>query len=304
MEQMIGGAATPAGDVIKDTSDAAFAADVIDASSTVPVIVDFWAPWCGPCRQLGPALEKAVTAARGKARLVKINIDENPQVASQLRIQSIPAVYAFFQGRPVDGFVGALPESQIKAFVDKLTKLAGEGADPLEEILEHAKQALEAEDFQTAGSIYSQILQEVPDIPAAIAGLARALIGLGQVDQARAVLDGAGGEAAKAQEVISARSLLELSESAGSGGSDVRNLRDAVAANPDDHQARVDLAMALYAQGDRQGAADALLESIRLDREWNENEARKQLLKLFEAFGPTDPVTVSSRRKLSSMLFS
>ena len=303
MEPLIGAAAQAPADVIKDTSDAAFMADVIDASKQVPVIVDFWAPWCGPCKQLGPALEKAVTAARGKVRLVKLNVDQNPAVASQLRVQSIPAVYAFFQGRPIDGFVGALPDSQVKAFVDKLVKGSGAPGDLIDDALAQAKEALEAGDHRTAKAIYGEILQHAPDTSAAIAGLARANIGLGDVKAARKLLDAAPAEAAKAPEIAAVRTLLELNEQAGGGGN-ARALRAKVQADPDDHQSRIDLALAVYAAGDRQGAVDELLESIRRDRDWNEQAARKQLLKLFEAFGPTDPVTVGARRRLSSMLFS
>ena len=303
MEPLIGAAAQASADVIKETSDAGFMADVIDASQQVPVIVDFWAPWCGPCKQLGPALEKAVTAARGKVRLVKLNVDQSPAVATQMRIQSIPAVYAFFQGRPIDGFVGALPESQVKAFVDKLAKAAGSPGDVIDDALADAQVALEAGDPNSAKAIYGEILRHAPETPAAVAGMARAHIALGDVKAARKLLDGLTSEMAKAQEIAAVRTLLDLNEQAASGG-ELSALRAKVEADPDDHQSRIDLALALYAAGDRQGAADALIESIRRDRDWNEQAARKQLLKLFEAFGPTDPVTIAARRRLSSLLFS
>lgn len=302
METIIGGAA--ATDAIKDTSTADFRADVIDASMQTPVIVDFWAPWCGPCKQLTPALERAVQAARGKVRLVKVNVDENQALAAQMRIQSIPAVWAFFQGRPIDAFAGALPESQVKAFVDRLAKQSGQGDDALDEALERAQQALDAGDFNAAGSLYGQILQVEPGHPSAIAGLARTLLGVGRRTEAEEVLSSAPPEAAKAPEVVSVIRELELMAEAGDVATDTRALRERLAKNADDHEARVDLAMALFAGGNRQGAIDELIESIRRDREWNEQAARKQLLKFFEALGPKDPLTVSTRRRLSSILFS
>ncbi|QQP92624.1 thioredoxin [Skermanella sp. TT6] len=299
-----GGGPKPAADLIKDTSDRAFMADVIEASRTVPVIVDFWAPWCGPCKQLGPLLEKTVKAAKGAVKMVKINIDENPQVAGQLRIQSIPAVYAFFQGRPVDGFVGAQQESQIKQFVDRLAKLSG-GADDggLQEALDAAAQALEAGDAATASEIYSQILGVEPTNAAAYAGLVRCLVTAQDFARAREMLDGAPPELAKAPELAAVRSALDLAEQSAAAGP-VPELMDRIARNPDDHQTRFDLAMALYAGNKRDAAVEELLEIVRRDREWNDQQARKQLVKFFEAFGPTDKLTVMARRKLSSILFS
>ena len=304
MEPLLSTAAAPPADAVKDTDTARFAVDVIDASMSTPVIVDFWAPWCGPCKQLGPALEKAVLATRGKVRMVKLNIDDNQQIAAQMRIQSIPAVYAFFQGRPVDGFVGAVPESQIKSFVDNLVKMGGDPSDAVDQALEQAKTALDEGDTDTAGAIYSQILQAVPDLPAAIAGLARVLIATGRTDDARRVLDQASDEARKSGDIAAVLSSLELAEQTSGQIGEIPGLRDRVAQDPTDHAARIDLAMALYGAGDSAAAIDELIASIRGDRDWNEQAARKQLLKIFEALGPTDPVTVAGRRKLSSILFS
>ncbi|WP_114858381.1 thioredoxin family protein [Azospirillum brasilense] len=302
------GAAPAAGDLIKDSSDRAFMADVIEASQSVPVIVDFWAPWCGPCKQLGPILEKTVLAAKGKVRLVKIDTDKDPMIASQLRVQSIPAVYAFFQGRPVDGFMGALPESQIKAFVEKLVKLAGAAGgaegDILEEAMAQAKEALEAGDTQTASEIYGEILQADPENlnAAAYAGLVRCLIVNDDLARAKQMLDKVPDQIAKDKEIAAVRSALEVAEQAANAGP-IPELMEKVARNEDDHEARFDLALALFAAGKREAAVDELLELVRRDRAWNDEAARKQLVKFFEAFGPTDPLTVQSRRRLSSILF-
>ncbi|MBK3800744.1 tetratricopeptide repeat protein [Azospirillum brasilense] len=297
-----------AGDLIKDSSDRAFMADVIEASQSVPVIVDFWAPWCGPCKQLGPILEKTVLAAKGKVRLVKIDTDKDPMIASQLRVQSIPAVYAFFQGRPVDGFMGALPESQVKAFVEKLLKLAGAAGggegDILEEALAQAKEALEAGDTQTASEIYGEILQADPENLNAVAyaGLVRCLIVNDELARAKQMLDKVPEQIAKDKEIAAVRSALEVAEQAANAGP-IPELTEKVARNEDDHEARFDLALALFAAGKREAAVDELLELVRRDRAWNDEAARKQLVKFFEAFGPTDPLTVQSRRRLSSILF-
>jgi putative thioredoxin len=291
-------------DAIKDGSTAGFKADVIDASFEVPVIVDFWATWCGPCKQLGPALEGAVRGAGGKVRLVKIDVDQNQQLAQQMRVQSIPMVVAFFEGRPVDYFQGALPESQVKQFVDKLADLGGGPESALDEALGQAKALEESGEHSSAGGIYAQILQHEPTSAAAIAGLARNLIALGQPDRARQVIDGAPEEAAGHQELAAVRTQLELAEQTAEAAGELPALESSVKLDPDNHQARYDLAMALYGAGQREAAVDHLLEIIRRDRDWNEQAARKQLLKLFEAFGPTDKLTISARRRLSSMLFA
>ena len=302
-----GGRSPGGGDMVVEGSDRTFMVDVMEASRTVPVIVDFWATWCGPCKQLGPTLEKLVRAANGALKLVKIDIDRNPAIAGQLRVQSIPAVYAFYQGRPVDFFVGALPDSQIKAFIDRLLKAAGGAAAPagdgIEEALEEAGRMLEAGDAVTASEIYNEILAHEPEHGGAYAGLVRCLIAAGDLDGARKMLDAPPEALAKDKTVQAVRAALEVAELSRSVGP-VRELRAKVVENPGDHQARLDLALALFADSQREAAVDELLELIKRDREWNEQAARKQLVKFFEVFGPTDPLTVSSRRRLSSILFS
>jgi len=295
-------------DLVKDSSTERFMTDVIEASNTVPIIVDFWAPWCGPCKQLGPTLEKAVRAAKGAVRLVKIDIDRNQELAAQMRIQSIPAVYAFHHGRPVDGFVGAQPESQIKAFVGRLTKAAGGGAvvgpSPIDLALEQAEAALAAGDAGTASAIFGQVLQHEPDNAAAIAGLTRCYLAAGDTGRARQTLDRTPAERAGDKAIAAARAALELAEQAAGTADATPELRQRLECNGNDHAARFDLAMALYGAGQRDAAVDELLELMRRDRAWNDEAARKQLVKLFEAFGPADPLTVSARRRLSSLLFA
>ncbi|MEO8557985.1 MAG: thioredoxin [Rhodospirillales bacterium] len=292
-----------AADII-DSSTASFTTDVIDASREKPVIVDFWAPWCGPCKQLGPALEKVVTAAKGAVKLVKINIDENQPLAQQLRIQSIPAVYAFFQGRPVDGFMGAIPESQVKQFVDRLVQTSGgDASGGLNETLDHAKEALVAGDAALAEQIYTEVLQAEPGNADAIAGMARIRLLAKDIAGAKQVLDGAPKEAEKHAEIVAVRTAIDLAEQAEAAGP-VNELKAKVEANPKDHQSRLDLAMALYAGGQREEAVDELLELVRRDRKWNEDAGRKQLVKFFEALGPMDPLTIDARKRLSSILFS
>jgi len=295
---LIGETAAAAGDLIKDATDASFMADVVEASQGAPVVVDFWAPWCGPCRQLGPALEKAVTAAKGKVKLVKIDIDKNPAFAEQLRVQSIPAVFAFFGGRPVDAFMGALPESQVKAFVDKLAAMAP--ADGVGEMLDMAKAALEAGDLPLAAQGFAQVLQAEPDNLKALGGLARCYMAGGEPDRAREILDMAPADA-KDADLDSVRAALNLAAEA---PSDTGAFEARLATDPDDHEARLALAKALAGRGRMEAAADHLLQIIERDRNWNDDAARKQLLTIFEAAGPGSEVARSGRKRLSAILFS
>ena len=296
--------AAPAGDLIKDSSEAAFAQDVIEVSQEVPVIVDFWAPWCEPCKQLGPLLEKVVTEANGAVKMVKIDIDQNQNLAQQLRIQSIPAVYAFYQGKPVDAFQGAQPESQIREFVTKLTQTAGtEEKSPVDEALEQAEALIESGQFEQAGAVYSQVVQHAPDNITAKAGLARCCIETGNTAGAQELIDTLSDDERMDTAFTSVISSLDLAEKAAEAG-DLGPLQVAVEANPKDHEARYNLALALYAGGQAEAAIDALIEIISQNRGWNDDAARLELLKLFEAIGPTDPLTMDGGKKLSLILFS
>ncbi len=312
METIIGAGAAPGGnggagtaELVKDITQADFATDVIQGSMQQPVIVDFWAPWCGPCKQLGPALEKAVAQARGAVRMVKINVDENQELAAQLRVQSIPTVYAFFQGQPVDAFQGAQPDSQVKAFVDGLVKRGGgePGSDPVSQAIEQAQTLLEGGQVAEASALFGRVLQHEADNRAALAGLIACDLAVGEVEDARKKLDGLDEEISGSEHLAAVRAQLEMAEKAAEAGP-VTELRAKVEQNPADHQSRLDLAVALQASGQRENAVDELLETIKRDRNWNDAAARKQLLEFFEAWGPTDPLTVDSRRRLSSLLFS
>ena len=293
-------AASPDG-LIKDSSERTFVADVIEASRDVPVLVDFWAPWCGPCKQLTPVLEKVVREAKGAVKLVKINIDENKRIAAQMRIQSIPAVYAFRNGQPVDGFMGALRESEVKDFVKRLGGEAG--PSPVDELIAIADEAVKAGDLGTAAQAYAQILQAEPQNPQALGGLARCYVMSGDVERAKQALAMVPPEHANHPAITGIQAQLQLASQAEAAG-DVAALHAAVQKNPADHQARLDLAVALAARGQSEAAIGELLESIRRDRNWNEGAAKKQLLTLFEALGGADPAVLAGRRKLSSLLFS
>ena len=306
MEPIIG-AAAPAADganLIKNGSTATFMADVIDASRDAAIVVDFWAPWCGPCKQLGPALEKSVRDARGKVRLVKINVDENQELAAQMRVQSIPAVYAFKDGRPVDAFVGAVTESQVKQFVGKLAAGASAGPDPVAEAVALAKEAAAAGDHARATNIYTQVLQHEPGNIDAIAGLVRAAIQRKDFAKAKELMGRVPQEHAGHAEIIAARAALELAEAGAQAAGKLGELKARIERDPKDNDARYELASALFAAGEREAAIDGLLELIKRDRAWNDGAARKQLLKFFEAMGFGDPLSVAGRRRLSTILFS
>jgi putative thioredoxin len=290
----------PAGDIIKDTTDASFIDDVVEASKTTPVIVDFWATWCGPCRQLGPALEKAVTAAKGAVKLVKVDIDKNPAYAGQLRVQSIPAVFAFVDGRPVDGFMGALPDSQVKDFVAKIAKLGKGGASPLDDLLALAKESLDLGDMGGAAQAYAQVLQADPANVKALGGLARVYMSSGDAERAQEIVAMAPADA-KDPELDSVRAALALAAEA---PSDTAQFEKRLAADADDHEARFELAKALAGKHRLEQAADHLLTIVEKDRGWNDEAARKQLLTVFEAAGHSSEIARNGRRRLSAILFS
>jgi putative thioredoxin len=297
----VGVATVGAGDVVSDTTTQTFRKDVLEESRKQPVLVDFWASWCGPCKQLTPILEKAVRSAKGAVKLAKMNIDEHPQIASQMGIQSIPAVIAFIAGQPVDGFMGALPESQVIAFLERVTRQEIGGQE--KELLKAADDALAAGNPAGAAELYSEVLAADADNVHAIAGLARALVDTGSVEEARLTLEQVPESKRNDSAVAAARAAIEVAEQAANLGP-VVELEQKLAANPADYQARFDLAMALNANNRRQEALDHLLEIVRRDRKWNDDAARKQLVQFFEAWGPTDEHTVAGRRRLSSILFA
>ena len=300
-----GGSATAGGqgsaDLIKDTSTAGFARDVIEASKSALVLVDFWATWCGPCRTLGPTLEKVVKSYGGKVRLVKIDIDKHQAIAQQLRVQSVPTVYAFKDGRPLDGFMGALPESQVRAFIDRL--LGEDAGDELQEAMAAAEAAIAQGDLQAAAEIYAAVLQQDQLNPDALAGLANCYLKSGDLDRAEQTIALVPPDKRNAGAVQAIRAALELARKAGQAG-DAAELEARLAANPGDHQTRFDLAIALATKGFKVEAVEHLVEIVRRQRMWNEEAARKQLVQFFEAWGPKDPATLEGRRKLSSVLFS
>ena len=297
----VGVAAATADGLVRDTTTQTFRKDVLEESRLQPVLVDFWAPWCGPCKQLTPILEKAVRAARGAVKLVKMNIDEHPAIAGQLGIQSIPAVIAFVNGQPADGFMGALPESQLTAFLERLTKQEIRSEE--KELLKSADAALVAGDAAGAAELYSEVLAGDPANVHALAGLARSYLEAGSIEEAKHTLAQVPEAKRNDTAVAAARAALEVAEQAAHLGP-VAELEQKVAANPLDHQARFDLAIALNGNSRRQEALDQLLEIVRRDRKWNDDAARKQLVQFFEAWGPTDEHTVSGRRRLSSILFA
>ncbi|MFX0546816.1 tetratricopeptide repeat protein [Roseovarius sp. S1116L3] len=300
------GGQAPATDLIKDVSEADFMAEVVELSQTVPVIVDFWAPWCGPCKTLGPALEAAVTKAKGAVRMAKVNVDENQGIAGQLRVQSIPTVYAFWQGQPIDGFQGNVPASELDAFVARVIEASGGAAgeeDGLAEAVTAADEMLEAGDAAGALQVFAAIAAEDETSAAAFGGMARAHIAAGDLDQAEAVLNGVPADLHSKPEIEAAHAQLALAQQ-GEDAGPVADLEAAVEADPDNHQARFDLAQALAAKGRSAEAVDHLLELFRRDREWNDGAAKTQLFTVFDALKPNDPVVLNGRRKLSSLIFA
>lgn len=295
-------AAASGDDVVKETTTRDFMKDVMDASQTALVLVDFWAEWCGPCKQLTPVIEKVVRSYGGKVKLVKMNIDRHPEVAGQLGVRSIPAVFAFQGGQPIDGFMGAVPESQIKTFIDKNLGAAGPG-DGVADLVAHADEALVAGDLATAAQAYGAVLQVEPENVAAIGGMAEVLVTAGEIGEAEQLLASAPAAALKDPRILGVKARIALAEQTAKLGDPVA-LEARLATDPSDHQARFDLALIFAARGEHQAAVDSLIEIIRRDRTWTDDGARKQLLQFFEAWGPKDPMTLYGRRRLSSVLFS
>lgn len=300
----LGGGQQAADNLVKDISEAEFMAEVVDGSAEVPVIVDFWAPWCGPCKTLGPMLEDAVKAAKGAVRMVKVDVDQAPNIAGQLQIQSIPTVYAFYKGQPVDGFQGAQPQSEIKAFVERVVQASGgDASGGLDDAVAAAEEMLEQGAAVDAAQTFAAILGEEPAHAGAYGGLVRAHIAMDDLDQAEAILNGAPVEISKAPELEAAHAQLQLARQAADAGP-ITDLTAKVEADPADNQARFDLAQAMYAAGDTEGAVEQLLEIFRRDREWNDGAAKTQLFTIFDALKANDPVALHGRRKLSSMIFA
>ena len=299
MEHILGNAASAPIDVDMNN----FMVEVVEGSSKLPVIVQFWAPWCGPCKQLGPTLEKVVAAANGKVKMVRVNIDDNQQIAQQLRVQSVPTVYAFVDGQPVDGFSGAQPESTLIQFIEKISALGGAGAD-IASMLEAGNTAIETQDYTSAMKIFQQVIEAEPESAEALAGLVRCLTGIKDHQAARDIVDKLDDEFRKKPAMQAAITALELSERAADSAADLGLSQAAVDANPNNLQARQDLAMALFATGDNAGAMAQLLESIRIDRGWNQEAARLQLLEFFKTLGAANPDVMTARRQLSTLLFA
>ena len=301
-EMILGGAAAVDADLIKDSDTKSFMMDVVEASKSVPVLVDFWAPWCGPCKTLGPILEKLTREGKGKIKLVKVDIDKNPEVASQMRVQSIPAVFAFVDGRPVDGFMGALPESQVKQFISKLSKMGGR-AEQIEAALNMARESFEKKEFEAVIEMANQIIEVEATQAEAYALKARAEIELGLLDLAKQTLTGVPVDKMQDANIISAKAALDLALNP-VDTSELTRLEAIIAKTPDDYAARVEFAVILNGSNQRIEAIDQLIYVIRKDRSWNDDAARKQLVSFFEAWGPKDEATLAGRRKLSSVLFS